>query len=171
MANVSWYEAAAYAAWLGASVPTEAQWEYAARAGQARDIYGWGNGAPMIGGGPAANVADEATRRDHPEWTIFNGYNDGHAYTAPVGLFPANRDGVHDMSGNVWEWVADWFDAGYYRGSPDRDPAGPASGAGRVVRGGSWADFSRGLRLSYRSLAGPAVRGVDVGARCARDLS
>ena len=85
-------------------------------------------------------------------------------------MFPMNGYGLHDMSGNVWEWVSDWFESGYYRRAAAINPGGPDSGSGRVLRGGSWGDFSRGLRVSYRSLARPGARGIDVGFRCARDV-
>lgn|SRR5688572_4828980 len=168
LVNVTWAEAKSFCGWAGGRLPSEAEWEYAARGGRPDEVYPWADGPPLIEGRPAANVADESTKRDHPEWSIFAGYSDGYPMTAPAGSFPANGYGLHDMSGNVWEWVADWYQSDYYQQDAARDPTGPEGGVARVVRGGSWADYSRGLRLSSRSLAQPGARGLDVGFRCAR---
>jgi len=168
LVNVTWAEAKSFCGWAGGRLPSEAEWEYAARGGRPDEVYPWADGPPLIEGRPAANVADESTKRDHPEWSIFAGYSDGYPMTAPAASFPANGYGLHDMSGNVWEWVADWYQSDYYQQGAARDPTGPEGGVARVVRGGSWADYSRGLRLSSRSLAQPGARGLDVGFRCAR---
>lgn len=168
LVNVSWNEARSFCRWAGGRLPAEAEWEYAGRGRRPNAIHTWGEGHPLIEGRPAANVADEATKRDHPDWTIFAGYSDGYPVTAPVGSFPANDYGLHDIGGNVWEWVADWYQSDYYQRGARSDLTGPEAGVARVVRGGSWADYSRGLRLSSRSLAQPGARGLDVGFRCAR---
>jgi formylglycine-generating enzyme required for sulfatase activity len=96
-------------------------------------------------------------------------YDDGHVQTAPVESFPAGRSpyGVYDLVGNVWEWVADWYDEYYYRRAPRRTPRGPADGEIRVVRGGSWFNFPHLNRVGYRGWYLPELRFVYLGFRCA----
>ncbi|MCC6460978.1 MAG: SUMF1/EgtB/PvdO family nonheme iron enzyme [Saprospiraceae bacterium] len=174
VANVSWNDATAYCQWLSKKtgeeyrLPTEAEWEYAAGNGSRHSRYSWGDGPPS--GKKGGNLADEsgATRF---KWTkdattIFVGYNDGYAATAPVGSFEANELGLFDMTGNVWEWCADWYDT--YPTSSQPNPSGPASGSGRVLRGGSWSDYPQFCRVAFRNGFTPGVRGYDAGFRLAR---
>lgn len=126
-------------------LPTEAEWEYAARAGDSSPHYG-----------PLDEVA---WYRD----------NSGGA-THPVGEKKPNGFGLHDTLGNVWEWVQDWYGLDYYSHSPESDPKGPNSGEYRVARGGSWRGVARGLaRVSSRYILKPGVRSIVVGFRCARE--
>src|SRR5271157_5118748 len=149
--NVSWYEAAVYCAWKGVRLPTEAEWERAARGAGGRK-YPWGKEEPDT---EHANYAAGRV---------------GHA--TPVGLYPrgATPEGIEDLAGNVWEWVADGYGEDYYRKSPGRNPKGPDPGELRVLRGGAWDVVPRGLRAAVRLGFVPDGRVADIGFRCVREV-
>jgi sulfatase modifying factor 1 len=140
--HISWNDATAYCKWLKETtgkdfrLPTEAEWEYAAGNGNQHTKYSWGNNTTPIGK-KGGNVADETAKATFSSWTIFDGYRDGYVYTAPVGSYEANIFGLHDMTGNVWEWCSDWYASDYYQNSPSNNPKGSSSGTCRVLRGGS----------------------------------
>lgn len=165
--KVTWKNAATYARWKKKRLPTEAEWEYAARSGRKGYFYSWGNKAP--GRRKGGNIADEALRSEKKFWRIWKNYYDGFVYTAPRGSFYANDFGLYDMTGNVWEWCSDWYAAGYYQKSPKKNPSGPEKGSHRVLRGGSWNYSPRDIlttrRLHYRS----DVELDYIGFRCAKD--
>ncbi len=154
---VSHYQASAYCASLEKRLPTEAEWEKAAR-GVVPSVYPWGNEPPGCG----RTVMREG------------GYGCGRDGTWPVGSKPAGRarSGALDMTGNVWEWVSDWYGDDYYRHSPDENPPGPETGIYRVVKGGGWADEVESdvnsLRISNRYSYGPELRFMHTGFRCAQ---
>ncbi|NHI17664.1 formylglycine-generating enzyme family protein [Microbacterium sp. CBS5P-1] len=128
--HVSWNDAQAYCAWAGRRLPTEAEWEYAARGGLESAKFPWGD-EPVDDGGWRANIWQGV-------FPTQNTLEDGFLTTAPVRSFAPNGYGLWQPIGNVWEWCQDFFDPGYYRRSPAADPAGPETGASRILRGGSY---------------------------------
>lgn len=163
--SVSWEDAQTYCRWAGKRLPTEAEFEYAMRAGTTTR-YWWGDGNP--GGRRVENIADESAK--HLLKNIMKGYDDGSVRTAAVGRYEANPWGLHDMSGNVSEWAADWYDGNYYAKSPERNPPGPSGGEYRVRRGGSWNHVPGTVRSANRNWYTPSGRSDNIGFRCAQDV-
>lgn len=156
--GVSWNDADAYCAWAGGQLPTEAQWEYAARGDDGR-LYPWGNEWD----GALANFCDTNCTYDWRDPNV----NDGYALTAPVGSYAPGGDswiGAADMVGSVWDWVDDWYAA--YENTPQTNPTGPESGDRKVLRGGSWYSNPRYLRAANRDFYSPTTRNDLFGFRC-----
>jgi formylglycine-generating enzyme required for sulfatase activity len=152
VANIDWAEAFAYCKSSGKRLPTEAEWEKAARGSDGR-LYPWGNEPPTP---RHANFGKT-------EWN-------NHGVLAPVGAFEAGKSpyGIYDMAGNVREWVNDWYDSNYYKSSPSQNPTGPLSGESKVLRGGSWGSDRQHLQSALRYLHRSAHRHKDYGFRCAQ---
>jgi formylglycine-generating enzyme len=162
--HVSWPDAAAFCAWAGGRLPTEAEWEYAARGGLEGKRYPWGDElAP--GGIHRCNV----WQGRFPDG---NDLEDGHLDTSRVDAFPPTGYGLYNVVGNVWEWCADWWSVAWHRRGPHHDPQGPLAGDRKVLKGGSYLshhahDFC--YRVAARRGLPPDSSAGDVGFRCARD--
>jgi formylglycine-generating enzyme required for sulfatase activity len=169
--EVTWFDAVAFTEWFSKKdgahyrLPTEAEWEYAARAGTT-SAFPWGDN-PDDGKG-WANGADLSAKEKFPVWDTFN-WSDGFVYTSPVGRFKVNAWGLYDMVGNVWEWCSDWY--GEYSGDAI-DPQGPVRPKDfwRMLRGGSWNRPPRDCRFGRRGGDVPMFRTRDIGFRIVRDL-
>jgi len=145
--KVTFYQAFQYCSKIGKRLPTEAEWEKAARGGTTGWYY-WG--------------------KDHVDTFAWYGNNAGKR-TRPVGTRNPNSFGLYDMAGNVWEWVQDWYDPNYYSKSPQRDPKGPTKGKAKVIRGGSWGAPPANIAHAYRDSREPSTRYINGGFRCAKD--
>lgn len=166
---ITWNDATAFCEWAARTtsrrlrLPTESEWEYAARAG-GRSAYPWGDD-PDAGAG-WANLADGTGRQKFTEWITF-GFSDGYIYSSPVGRFRANAFGLQDVTGNVWEWCADLY--GPYPAGPATDPRGATTGEDRVLRGGAWFSIPTLARLANRLECNPDACGAGLGFRVAMD--
>jgi formylglycine-generating enzyme required for sulfatase activity len=163
--HVSWHDADAYARSMGKRLPTEAEWEFAARGGLEQKIYPWGDELTP-GGRHLMNV----WQGTFPDVDLAE---DGYAGTAPVDAFPPNGYGLHNMTGNVWEWCRDWFDSASQPTATRTNPVGPSGGTSKVMKGGSYLchqSYCNRYRVAARTSNTPDSSASNAGFRCVRDL-
>jgi len=159
--HVSWNDAAAYAAWAGKSLPTEAQWEYAARGGLEQRLYPWGDELTP-NGQHLCNIWQG-------EFPRINTAEDGFSAICPVDAFPPNALGLYSITGNVWEWCSDWFHTAFTATPTHHDPVGPPNGGTKVVKGGSFlchASYCNRYRVAARTSNTPDSAASNIGFRC-----
>lgn len=159
--HLSWNDASAFARWAGKRLPTEAEWEYAARGGLENKTFVWGDEL-RPGGKHMCNIW-QGTFPDQDTG------EDGYAGTCPVDSYSANGFGLYNMAGNVWEWCSDWFSPSHHTECSDRDPVGPPSGSARTMKGGSFlchASYCNRYRVAARTSNTPDSSTANLGFRC-----
>ncbi|MEZ2347054.1 formylglycine-generating enzyme family protein [Terriglobus sp. RCC_193] len=164
--QVSWNDAAAYAAWAGKRLPTEAEWEFAARGGLEQQAYPWGNELTPDGK-HLCNIWQGV-------FPVSNTAEDGYASTCPVDTFPPNGYGLFGITGNTWEWIADWFHPTYHQLATRHNPIGPPQGTARMLKGGSYLchrSYCNRYRVAARSSNTPDSATTNIGFRCVRDIA
>ena len=160
--HVSWTDAAAYAAWSGQRLLTEAEWEYAARGGLEQKLYPWGDKLRPDGEHRCNIWQGEFPRHDSGD--------DGYAGTSPVTAFPPNGYGIYSITGNAWEWCADWFSVDHHHTASADNPLGPPEGTGRVMKGGSFLchkSYCNRYRVAARTSSTPDSSAANISFRCA----
>jgi formylglycine-generating enzyme required for sulfatase activity len=163
--HVSWNDAARFAQWAGKRLPTEAEWEFAARGGLEQKLYPWGDELTP-GGRHLCNI----WQGDFPDT---DRAEDGYNAPAPVDAFPPNAFGLYTITGNAWEWCADWFHPAYHAWATRVNPLGPRQGTGRVIKGGSYLchkSYCNRYRVAARSANTPDSTTTNMSFRCVRDL-